>query len=260
MDETDRSIGKILIAEFFGTLLVAFATSFTQLDVSEDLKTKNFRNFFGIYIAIVLMRNISCSYFNPAIFIMFCKLKNFKFYRHFLSYIIIQCFGALAGYAIFNYLTFGSLFFISKIDTQTIPNCIVGEFISSFVFYLAIISTFDPDSQLGNNYAISSFSIVAGIGAGSALGSNLSGSNMNPAIGFGAYFSNFLNSGNSKFLVLSLIYIFVPITASLSVASFYVHLVKGGQNPYLIKVADSSFFNEKPHKIESLEVINFSRP
>ncbi len=222
MEETDKTLNKILIAEFIGTFLIAISCGFSYMDLGESNMRKEMKCFFGIFIAIYLMKKISGSYFNPAVFIMFIRLTNSKFYfKHFFSYVIIQCLGAICGFVFYNYVSLGEYFTLFNLDTLNYQNCFVGEFISSFVFYLLIICVCDPDFKLGGNYSVTTFAIMSGIGAGSAFSVNISGAGMNPAIGLGSCFIAFMSTAKLKYLFLGLVYFFTPILAALCVVQFF---------------------------------------
>jgi len=236
MEETDEKLIDILIAEFIGTFLVAIVTGFSYIDQSETLILKEFKNFLGIFLAIYLMRKISGAFYNPGVFIMFLKLKNSKFYKkHFSSYLMTQCLGSVFGYLFFNYFSNGNIYMLTDLNVISFQICFIGEFISTFVFYLVILSISDPEFNLGNDYTISTIGITCGIGAGSAVGGNLSGAGMNPAIGFGSCFVAYLNTAKVKYLLLGLIYFITPILAGFVVAVFYINIIKNRKNPFLIK-------------------------
>lgn len=233
MHETEKKLNEILIAEYFGCILIAFATAFSFYTETDSLILNHLKEITGVFIAIILMRKISGAYFNPGVFVMFLKLKNTKFYkRHFFSYILTQCAGATSGFLIFTFLTLGNLSVPFDINLITYQNCFVGEFISSFFFYLLIVVTADPEYSTSGDYVFSTVSIFAGIGCGYALGWNLSGSSMNPSNAIGALFVAFLNTANVKFLFIGFVYFFTPILAGFSVVSFYVNFIKNGANPF----------------------------
>lgn len=236
MDETEKRLSEILIAEYFGTILIALFTGFSFNEQTEFISLKLLKDLIGIFLAIFLMRKISCAYFNPGVFIMFLQLKNSAFYKkHILSYIMAQCLGATSGFLLYTFLTLGRISVPCDINQISFQTCFVGEFISSFVFYLLIIIMADPDYAISEDYVHSIVSVMCGIGCGYALGFNLSGSSMNPSNGIASLFVAFLNTANVRYLFIGFVYFTAPILAGISVAKFYVDFIKNGENPFLEK-------------------------
>ena len=98
MVEIQENINKILIAEFTGTFLIALSNCLPHLNQEESIITRTFQLLTGIFLAIFIMRKIS-SYFNPAVYFMFYKLKNTEFLLNNMpSIFLYQCLGGILGY------------------------------------------------------------------------------------------------------------------------------------------------------------------
>ena len=93
----------------------------------------------------------------------------------------------------------------------------------------------DPDFQTSREAVYSTFSVFCGIGCGCALGGNLSGASMNPSNAIAALLVAFLNTGNHEYLLIGVGYFVTPILAAISVANFYIEVIKNGENPFAEK-------------------------
>ena len=231
MVEIQENINKILIAEFTGTFLIALSNCLPHLNQEESIITRTFQLLTGIFLAIFIMRKIS-SYFNPAVYFMFYKLKNTEFLLNNMpSIFLYQCLGGILGYYFVYKISNGKLFNLCITNNNIVSIC-VGEFFCSFLFYLLIVVNADKENNLTQDPVISTIEIACGIGLGNAIGGKLSNAGMNPAIALGSSFVSYIHTGDIKDLRNLWIYILFPMLAGVMAKYFYVEIMKNGKNSF----------------------------
>lgn len=229
----EDKINSLLFSEFLGTFILAISIGFANVNDDESKVLRRMKAVMGVFIGIFLSKKISGPFLNPAVFIMILDLKKLALHKKYkFQFILSECLGGILGAILTYTLNMGKLKAVSiSSDSQIISGCI-GEFISTFFFFLLILAHIDPEFFTNKDIIVSSWVITAGLVCGSSLGSNLSNASMNPAIAFGNCFIGYINTGEFYRIKYVWIYILFPIFAALMVNKFYVDLMKFGDNPY----------------------------
>lgn len=231
MEEEEIAVLPIkFFSEFLGTFFVASGiTTSVKVDDQGNHSCDIFKLSICIFVSIFTASKIGGAYFNPAVlYLKYLNNKNQKEFiqRNFLTYTIIECLASVCGFLVFYYIN-DKIVFRLKIN-ETIPTsyAFFVEIFCSFILYL--ILTLQDDSDYSFN-AVPIYSIinsVAGIITGIAIGGNISGAGMNPAIAFGANFVRFLVTGNLVEVKYLWIYIIAPFIAAKLSSLFYLNVLK----------------------------------
>jgi glycerol uptake facilitator-like aquaporin len=136
----------------------------------------------------------------------------------------MQCLGSISGFLLSYYLNNGIVFQIKVGQEISDFHAFFTEILCSFILYLEIIINYHNNINNPSDYSIQSLVDVFGVATGIAIGGNVSGAGMNPAIGLGANFVRFLITGNLNEVRYLYIYIIAPFIASYLVAKFYVNI------------------------------------
>jgi len=232
----EQKIRSLLFSEFFGTLILAMSIGFANVNDDESKILRRMKSLMGVFMGIYLSKKISGPFLNPAVFIMILDLKKLPIHKKYkFHFILSECLDGILGAILTYTLNMGKLKAVSIDSDAHIINACIGEFISTFAFFLLIVAHIDPEYFTIKDIVVSSWVITAGLACGSSLGGNLSNASMNPGIAFGNCIVGFINTGEFYRIKYLWIYIFFPIFAALMVNSFYIHIMKFGDNPYTYK-------------------------
>jgi glycerol uptake facilitator-like aquaporin len=182
--------------------------------------------------------------FNPGVtYLKYLTYKDEKkrlVAYYMMSYFITQILGAISGFFIIFLFKNG---FVAKLAINSEfsqANAFFVEIVSSCILYLVVLIQDDKENNLGEREIMRYFFTISGVAAGIAIGGNISGAGMNPAIAIGSNLVMFMVTGNLAELKYLWIYILGPFIASHIISSFYNNVYKN-EKFYIVK--EASEFN-----------------
>lgn len=225
-----QNIQSDFIGEFIGTYILSLSVC-----TGNDLNGKDYshlRMLSGIYIAIMVCRPISEADYNPCVsylkYLVYGTMKpenHIKYLKCMHIYWIYQIAASILGFMTW-YCLFG---FTHNLTIGPNIDQSVAFFIEIFctcILLFVIAMTLDKDLSMTSGSSTDIISIISAIGCGCALGGNISGAGMNPAVGIGSNFVRYLVTGNTLDIKYLWIYILAPFISARLIAYFYINIYK----------------------------------
>lgn len=221
-----------LMSEYFGTLLLAIVVSGScKIDSITNKQTCDiFHLLFVLFISMLIFNRTGDSDFNPGVtYLKYLTYKNEKkrlVAYYMISFFTTQILGSISGFFLIFILKNGFIHKLAINPECSQANAFFVEIVSSCILYLVVIIQDDLGNDIGEREIMKYFFTISGVAAGIAVGGNISGAGMNPAIGIGSNLVRFFVTGDLSDLKYLWIYTLGPFISSHIISSFYNNVYK----------------------------------
>nr|AHB86600.1 aquaporin 2-like protein [Bactericera cockerelli] len=194
LQDSKSGLGKALLAELFGNLLLNFFGCLSCVSLLEqpagtppNIVLVAFTFGLVIFTSVQALGHVSGGHFNPAVTVGMLATGNVSVIRG-VFYVVAQCLGAIAGSLILKSLTpvdFQGNLGMTTLNKHLTPTQGMGiEFFLGFVLVLVIFGVCDGNKPHAKAPAALAIGLTVALGHLAAI--DFTGASMNPARTFGS--------------------------------------------------------------------------